>query len=215
MVFDTMWGAAAATIALLAFYEIALVLLQRQRPERLARTAHAALREDWFSAVSAQKGSEILAVQTLRNALMSATMTSSTAVLGLMGAISLAAPALHASFAGVSPGVTPRLALDLVLVALLFASLVASAMAVRFYNHAGFIAAMPVESPERARWRAAGIAYVRRAGMYYSWGWRQLLLVAPIVASILHPMAGPPAALVLVTLLFGFDRFSVPVDRHP
>jgi hypothetical protein len=69
--------------------------------------------EEWFTAVSQQKGSESLAVQTLRNSLISATMTASTAVLGLMCTVTLAAPSLHASFgeAAVPPGVTPRLVL--------------------------------------------------------------------------------------------------------
>ena len=47
-------------------------MAQRRRPERMTMTVHANLREDWFDAVSAQKGSKVLAVQTLRNALMSA-----------------------------------------------------------------------------------------------------------------------------------------------
>ena len=58
-----------------------MAVAQRRRPERMARTAHAALREDWFAAVSLYKGFELLSVQTLRNSLMPATMTASTAVL--------------------------------------------------------------------------------------------------------------------------------------
>ena len=57
---------------------------------------------------------------------MSATMTASTAVLGLL------------------------------LLTLLFASLVCSAMAVRYYNHAGFISGRPVDSKARQRWAPAG-----------------------------------------------------------
>jgi hypothetical protein len=156
-------------------------------------------------------GSEILAVQTLRNSLMSATMTASTAVLGLMATVTLAAPSLHLGFgeaAASAPSLTARLALELVLMGLLFASLVSSAMAVRYYNHAGFIGAMPVGSDVRQRWTQAGTAYVRRAGILYSWGLRHLLLVAPILASILYPAAGPVAALIVVAVLFGFDRFG-------
>jgi len=52
----------------------------------------------------------------------------------------------------------------------------------------------------------AGIAHVRRAGILYSWALRYLVLVAPIVASLLHPFAGPPAALLLVLVLYRFDR---------
>lgn len=201
------WLAALATTAVLLTYEAALWLTQERRPAHLARTAHAALREDWFQAVSQQKGSEILAVQTLRNSMMSATMTASTAVLALMGSVTLAAPSLYAGTQAGSLQLSVRLALELLLMAMLFASLVCSAMAVRYYNHAGFIAAMPVESDTRRRWADTGVAYLRRAGLLYSWGLRHLVLIAPLLASLLHPGAGPLAALLVVLVMHGFDRF--------
>ena len=204
------WLAAIVTVAVLIAYEASLAIAQRQRPARMARTVHADLREDWFEAISAQKGSEVLAVQTLRNALMSASVTASTAAIGLMGTLTLAAPTLHANFGDVGavlPPFTPRLAMELVLLTLLFASLVCSIMAVRYYNHAGFIGGMPVESKARTQWTPAGAAYVRKAGVLYGWGLRQLVLLAPVVAFILHPVAGPIAALVVSGVLFSLDRF--------
>ena len=210
MSFALSWLAALLTLAVLLAYETSLAMAQRRRPERMARTVHANLRQDWFEAVSAQKGSEILAVQTLRNAVMSASMTASTAALGLMGTVTLAVPSLHAQFGDATsplPNFTPRLAMELVLLALLFASLVSSVMAVRYYNHAGFIGGMPVESEARKHWTRAGTAYVRKAGVLYSWALRQLILLAPVMAFILHPAAGPIAALVVCVLLFNFDRF--------
>ena len=202
------WLATLATVVLLFGFEAVVALAQRRRPDRMARSVHAALREDWFNAVSQHAGSEILAVQTLRNSLMSATMTASTAVLGLIGTVTLVAPSLHVSF-GVEaalPSLTPRLVLELLLLTLLFSSLVCSAMAVRYYNHAGFISGMPVASEARQRWTPAGTAYVRRAGLLYSWGLRHLILVAPILASLLHPFAGPVAAVLVVVVLSRFDR---------
>lgn len=207
----TTWLAALLTVAILLIYEGALLLVQRLSPARLARAAHANLREEWFAAISKQRGSEILAVQTLRNSLMSATMTASTAVLGLMGTVTLSAPSLHSSFGdaeSISAHFTARLALELVLMTILFASLVCSAMAVRYYNHAGFISSMPVDSEERRRWSATGVVYLRRAGLLYSWGLRHLLMVAPILASIVYPLAGPVAAVILTITLLGFDRFT-------
>ena len=205
------WIAVGLTVAGLLGYEIALMWLQHRAPERLARTAHATLREEWFDAVSAQKGSEILAVQTLRNSLMSATMLASTTALGLMGTVTLAVPSLHAGFGEALPAaalVTPRLTLELVLLVLLFTSLVSTLMAVRFYNHAGFIVALPVESETRKRWSAAGTSYVRKAGLLYSVGLRHLILVVPVVAALLSPAAGPIAAVVVAFVLLSFDRFS-------
>ncbi len=203
------WPMVTITITILVLYELVLLLMHRRKPGGLARSAHATLREEWFAAISLQPGSEILAVQTLRNSLMSATMTASTAVLGLVGTVTLATPALHATFGapeGVGLDFSARLALDLVLMALLFASLVCSAMAVRYYNHAGFICSMPVASAARERWSAVGASHLRRAGILYSWGLRHLMLIAPILAAIVHPLAGPIAAVVLVGVLFWLDR---------
>jgi len=208
----TTWIAALATLLTLLIYEAVLALEQRREPQRLARSAHASLREEWFAAVSAQPGSEILAVQTLRNSLMSATMTASTAVLGLLGTITLAAPTLRTSLgeSGVDGLVfTPWLVIELTLMVLLFASLVCSAMAVRYYSHASFICAMPVGSACRQQWSASGTAYVRRAGILYSWGLRHLLLVAPVVAFILHPLVGPVTAIGMVLVLRSFDHIGI------
>jgi hypothetical protein len=147
-------------------------------------------------------------VQTLRNSLMSATMTASTAALALMGAVTLAAPSLRDTLGGPLAGLpafTPRLALQLVLLMLLLASLVCSVMAVRYYNHASFIGGMPVDSAERRHWVVTGAAYVRRAGVLYGWGLRHLVMVAPVLASMIFPPAGPAAALAVIAVMLGLD----------
>ena len=202
------WWVALLTAAIPALYELLLWWTQRARPGQVARTAHAQLREAWFHAVSAVPGTEILAVQTLRNSLMSATMIASTAAIGLMGAATLVAPSLQAVLAtqGFFPHVTARLLMELLLMTVLFASLVFSVMAVRYYNHAGFIVAMPVGSPQRLQWSPACVAYLRRAGLLYGWGLRHLILVAPMLGFIVHPLAGPVAAVLVVLALWGFDR---------
>lgn len=200
---DGGWACVALTLAVMTVYEA--LLLRPVRPsQRRAPARHAGLREAWFRVVSEQPGSELLAVQTLRNSLMSATLLASTAALALMGTATLAAPSLHDGLA--RPG--PRLVLEGVLLALLSASLVATLMAVRFYNHAGFIGGMPVASPARARWTDAGVRYVRRASLLYSVGLRQLVLVVPVVATLLLPAAGPVAAVLVVAVLVALDRFG-------
>ena len=205
------WLAAGITIAMLITYELSLLWVQRRNPLTLARSAHANLREEWFTALSQQKGSEILAVQTLRNSLMSATMTASTAALGLIGSATLLAPSLNSAFGtldNMTRHFTARLVMELVLMAVLFASLVCSAMAVRYYNHVGFILSMPVESEERNRWGPTAVAYLRRAGLLYGWGLRHLLMVAPLLVFIVYPLAGPVAAALVVAALIVFDRFQ-------
>jgi len=140
-------------------------------------------------------------VQKLRNSLMSATMIASTALLALIGTLAVAAPSLQQDFG--LPGAelsipTPRLLLELMLIVLLFASLIASAMAARYFNHASFIGAMPIGFPVRERWNGTGAVYVRRAGLLYGWSLRHLIMVAPTLACILYPIAGPVAAVIVV-----------------
>lgn len=205
------WFTAATTIGLLLAYEIYLALAQRLWPQRHARTAHARLREEWFNAVSIEKGTEVLAVQTIRNSLMSASLLASTAALALMGSATIVITALHGratSSTVVDRGFEPRIALELVLLGLLFVSLITSTMAVRYFNHASFVSAMPVGSETRTRWSALGVAYLRRAGILYGVALRQLILVAPIVVSLVQPMAGPIAALIVLAVLIGFDRVA-------
>lgn len=98
--------------------------------------------------------------------------------------------------------------MQLVLLAILFASLVSSVMAVRYYSHAGFVGGIPVDSQARQQWMPTGVSYVRKAGVLYSWGLRQLVLLAPVVAFVLHPVAGPIAAALVSAVLFGIDRFQ-------
>ncbi len=202
------WWPALVTVGVLGAYELVLAVAERTRPAQVARSSHAQLREAWLDAIALQPGSEILAVQTLRNSLMSATMTASTAALGLMGTATLAAPSLRETltadlqWAGL---LAPRPMLELVLLGLLFISLVASAMAVRYYTHVSFIAGMPADSPTKQQWLPTGRRYIRQAGRLYGWGLRHLVLVAPVVAALLHPLAGPPAALLTVVALFRFD----------
>lgn len=201
------WIPSLGALGLLLAYELWLLLVPRL--DRSARRTHAELRADWFAAVSAQPGSEILAVQTLRNSLMSATLTASTAVLGLMGALSLTVAGPHSGAAA-----APRLVVGLALLGLLFGALLASVMAVRYFNHASFIGGLPVDSAARRKWTAAGIAYVRKAGTCYSWGLRQLILVAPTATVLLHPAAGLAATLIVVAALLSLDR-SAAIDGPP
>ena len=208
------WLAVLATVMLLVGYELSLVLAQRREPLCLARSAHATMREEWFNEVSRQSGSEILAVQTLRNSMMSATLIASNAALALMGTAALSVPSLHASYHAALTEflvIEPRALLDLMLMTMLFASLLSSAMAVRYYNHAGYIVAMPVGSQARTRWHDVGVRYLRAAGIYYSWGLRHLIMVAPIVAAIAYPLAGPVMAIILIGFMRRFDRVGAPV----
>lgn len=206
------WLLPLASIAITLLYGVHLAW----RPGRRARHVHSAMREDWFDAVTAQAGTEVLGVQTLRNSVMTATMIASTAALGLMGAISLAAPSLHAVLDATTPQplLTPRKLLEFALMALLFTTIVLNVMAVRSYTHAGFVVGMPVGSLARQQWAAAGKAHLRSAGLFYGWGLRSLVLVAPILVALVHAGAGVVAALLVTGLLVRLES-TVTADHMP
>ena len=67
---------------------------------------------------------------------------------------------------------------------------------------------MPIESDERKQWGPTAVAYLRRAGLLYSWGLRHLLMVAPLLVFIVYSLSGPVAALLVVVALYGFNRFQ-------
>jgi len=202
------WAAFAASALVFAAYEVRALWIGSRYPERIARSAHARMRVSWVTALSKQPGFEIVAVQALRNALMSATIAASTAALSLMGTITLAAPRLGDGFAlsSMFEKLSSRALLEALLMLALFASYVCSAMAMRYFNHAGFVMSMPVASPERQSLNGMAGEYVERAGLLYSWGLRFFLMVAPLVAGIVSPLAMLPMTLVLVSVLWFFDR---------
>jgi len=212
------WLSGAVTVGMVLAYELLQHWRHRHHPLALARTAHANLREDWFRSISTQPGSEILAIQTLRNSLMSATLTATTATLGLMGTVTLTASSwvsvsnTSASSVMAWPSISPRLGTELALMLALFITLTCAVMAVRSFSHASFIGAMPSGSAIQQKWFEAGVEHVRKAGELYSWSLRVLLMCGPMVASMAHPLAGPVAAVGLIFALWRLDR--VPQHDH-
>ena len=202
-----LWGPWGATAALLLAYAVYLATLARGAAWRV----HGRLRDDWLHAMSAQAGTEILAVQTLRNSVMTATMTASTAALGLMGALGLAAPALRAaSEAGILPLLSPALVGEITVLLLLVVTLVSTTLSIRYYHHAGFVCAMPVGSALRTRWMDTGRQHLRHAGVLYSVGLRSLVWVTPFLAGLAYAPAGPVLALALLFALGWMERPTGP-----
>ncbi|MEO8544165.1 MAG: DUF599 domain-containing protein [Burkholderiaceae bacterium] len=205
---DQNWIAFAVSSAIFFMYEVWVIWVGWRHPDRIARSAHAAMRGSWVDAMSRQPGFEIVAVQALRNSLMSATIAASTAALALMGSVSLASNTIEtASFDG-TPSL--RIVLEVLLMVTLFASYVCSAMAMRYYSHAGFVMSMPVASPERAALIVMAKDYVKRAGLLYSWALRFFLIISPLVVGIVRPIGMPVMALALVVALWFFDRPAKP-----
>lgn len=204
------WMALALSLIIVGAYEAWHHRQSSQNPHSMSRSAHAQLRRQWVAALSQQPGTEILAVQALRNSLMSSTITASTAAIMLMGGMTLAASNMgmvRALFTQALPAdATLKMVLTLLVLATLFATYVCSAMSMRFFNHAGFVMSLPVGSPERAHYQPMCLDYIGRGGVLYGWGLRCFLYIAPLVAGLMLPPAMPAAAIVLVGILRAFDQ---------
>jgi uncharacterized membrane protein len=202
------WIAFAVSLAVFIAYEGWVLWVGRRAPERMACTAHARMRASWAAALSERPGFEIVAVQTLRNSLMSATIGASTAALALMGTITLAGGTVLESISHpqAEGALLLRPVLEALLMLALFASYVCSSMAMRYYNHAGFVMSMPAQSAERKPLDPMAQVYVERAGLLYSWGLRFFLMIAPLVAGIVNPLLIPVMTAGLVFVLWLFDR---------
>lgn len=204
------WGSLAIGLLLILAYEVRGHLVGRRDPTHQARFINARVRQAWVEALSAQPGFEIVAVQALRNLLMSATIAASTAALALMASLTLGGASLATGLAQLPrEGIAPlHVLLGALAIALLFASYVCSAMSMRYYGNATLIVSMPVASPQRQRLNPVAGDYVQRAGRLYSWALRLFLMVVPAVAGVVQPLAVVPATVALLLALHFFDQPS-------
>lgn len=160
----------------------ALLILAARYAWAISRGAESrqsiALRRAWAARILAQPGLEIVAVQTLRNSIMAATLMATTATLALMGVLSLghaqmesAASAMHADALDLGWFAThARLFLP---VSLLAACVVLFSKTVRLYHRVGYTLGLPQGTSEQSD-IAAGIAAfeLTRAAHLYRNGWR-------------------------------------------
>lgn len=200
------WAALALALGVWSCRGLRVRWLARHRPQALAAAVNAALRERWVLSLAMQPGSELLAVQTLRNSLMSATVVASTSALLLTGLAGMLA-GLGADVLWTGPGQVRPLVL-LMLALTLFAAFAASALATRLLHHVGYMLASPVGSALRAEVLPEAARALGQAGRHYGTGLRCLLVAPALALGLLWPLALPAAAVVTVVALIAFDRPS-------
>jgi len=127
------------------------------------------LRREWVVRVMEGPGMEILAVQTLRNSIMAATVMASTSALGLMGVLSLGH---FRGFTLADVGSRPSQLLVLLPLVLLALCVVAFSQSVRLYHRCSYLVALtgPAHAP-RADARACAVKQLLRASRLYRAGW--------------------------------------------
>ena len=202
-----------AALALLLLYHGLLAWLWRRAPMRTHRGRSNRLRRAWVASMI-DGDRDILAVQTMRNWTMSATLLASTAILIGAGLLSAVFSGADLSELGVHLSLVPRQPvfqrhLHLLLLALLFfAAFFHFVMTLRYYNHASYLINLPQSYfSEPAVDAVADI--VNRGGTHYNRGMRTFLMSAPLSMWLIGPYWLLLGVLIGLVLLYRFDFAGV------
>lgn len=171
----------------------------------IARTA-------WVESIMQGSGREVLAVQTLRNSTMAATFLASTAVLLIVGVLTLSEQGnkMENTWHALNIVGTQHAGLwltKLLLILLnLFVAFFSFSMAVRIFNHVGYMINVPLSRNLKMLCPAHIAAHLNRAGRYYSMGMRAYYFVVPLVFWLFGPHFMLLSTVALIAMLFHLDR---------
>ena len=204
--------ACALSVALVAAYYAYLHWrTSRHDPLFTVQGINAEARRLWVDSVMRERR-DILAVQTLRNSTMAATFLASTAVLLVIGALSLSGHgndfehALHALNIAGRADPALWLAKLLCLVADLCIAFFSFTQAVRKFNHIGYLLNVPLELKHPLITPRYVADFLHRAAQHYSMGMRAYYFTVPLLFWLFGPHLLVLATLVLLLFLYRLDR---------
>jgi uncharacterized membrane protein len=158
------------------------------------------------------RGRDVLAVQTLRNSTMAATFFASTAILLIIGVLTLTGQAdrlgntwhLLGSIRSAKPEVTEAKLIFLIVD--LFVAFFSFATSVRLFNHVGYMINVPLALGYGATSPECVAAELDRAGHWYGLGMRAYYVLVPLVLWLFGPFLMTLATPVVLFVLFKIDR---------
>ncbi len=201
----------AVSASLLVGYHGWLRLKLRHNPLYTVQALNNLARTAWVENVMAERR-DILAVQTLRNSTMAASFLASTAILLILGALSLSAQSDKLGEAWHSLNVlgTREISLwlgKLLLITLdLFVAFFAFSLSIRVYNHVGYLVNVPLTAGHKAISPAHVAEFLNRGGMYYSIGQRAFYYLVPLVFWLFGPLFMLAVTVFLIAVLAQVDR---------
>lgn len=183
----------------------------RRDPASTVQGLNSIARRIWVEDVIAGH-KDILAVQTLRNSTMAATFLASTAVLLMVGVLTLSGQQEKLNEAWHAVNVFGALHTGLWIVKLMvllldfFIAFFSFSLAIRSYNHVGYM--INVAHTGRHDMLSPGpvAAHLNRAGRYYTIGMRAYYASVPIVMWLFSPVFMLVATAVLIIVLLRLDR---------
>lgn len=207
---DVMGVAAAAALILL--YHGYLRYKIRHNPAYTVQAINKIARTAWVETIMTSGNKDVLAVQTLRNSTMAATFLASTAVLLIIGVLTLTGRGSQVSdswhtlnIMGARHGGLFMLKLICILLDL-FVAFFSFSMSIRLYNHVGFLINVPLSLNHKEISPQHVAAHLNRAGKYYSIGMRTYYFMVPLVFWLFGPHFMVVSTLGLIAVLYHVDR---------
>jgi uncharacterized membrane protein len=199
------------SVLLLAYYAY-LGFKLRKNPEYTLQAVNRAARRAWVEGIMGDPERAVLGVQTLRNSTMAATFLASTAVLLVIGTLTLSGQAdkLATTWHTLNIFGSHHAELWVIKIILLaadfFVAFFAFSMAVRLFNHVGYqLNVLPAIRPKNVTPVKVAI-HLNRAGRYYSIGMRAYYFAVPLVFWLFGPQFMALATVVLIAVLYHVDR---------
>jgi uncharacterized membrane protein len=204
-------AALAISVLLLVLYQVFLARKEKRDPTCTVQAVNIIARTAWVENIM-REGKDILAVQTLRNSTMAATFLASTAVLLIIGVLSLSGQAdklettWHAlNVLGARHSELYMAKLLLLLIDLFFAFFSFS-MSIRIFNHVGFMINVPLAMNHKAISPGHVAVHLNRAGRFYSLGMRAYYYAVPLLFWVFGPLFMLAATVGLIMVLYRLDR---------
>jgi uncharacterized membrane protein len=201
-----------ASVLLIVAYHIFLRHKIKKNPTYTVQAVNKIARTAWVETIMGDEKNAVLGVQTLRNSTMAATFLASTSVLLIMGVLTLSEQGdklgSHWHALNMMGAISPMLWMVKLLLLLLdlFVAFFGFSMAIRIYNHVGFMINVPVRLNHKMITPAHVATHLNRAGKFYSMGMRAYYFMVPMVFWLFGPHFMLASTIVLLLVLYRIDR---------
>jgi len=199
----------SACLALILFYYLYLWQRTLRAPDSSAHSFNAKIRQRWVLMILANNNNGLLAIQTLRNSVMAANFMASTAILLIIGTLTSSEKLSHwllqSELSNLIPAYSNELgSLKLGLLVLdFFIAFFCFSMAIRFFNHVGYM--IGLADSELSQQTSL---YLNKAGRYYTLGTRSFFFSLPIILWLFGPYFLILGTAILILGLSLLDKVS-------
>lgn len=200
------------SVLLIAAYHIFLRYKVRHEPAYTIQAVNRIARTAWVETIMKDDKNAVLAVQTLRNSTMAATFLASTSVLMIIGVLTLSEQGdkLDANWHALNMvgAINPMLWMVKLMLLLLdlFVAFFSFSMAIRVFNHVGYMINVPLGLNHKMITPAHVATHLNRAGRFHSLGMRAYYFLVPLVFWLFGPHFMLVATIGLLLVLYRIDR---------